>query len=131
MLEKKDVAGAGVSAEIHLCTAIWVGTGNKPGARFQRDLLRDTVARSVDHDCLRDAVMSQEHRKKRFQVLGVPPRRDDNADPQLRFPSVAAQVHCGFFNRRFRARSSARRSDAVRLLIPCLEILSSTGSIDS
>ena len=45
--------------------------------------------------------------------------------------ALAGVAHSDFFRSRLRARSSARRSLAVRLPMPDLEILSSTGSIDS
>ena len=66
-----------------------------------------------------------------LEIFRVAPRRDDDADSQTRVWKVRKPIHYGFFNRRARARSRARRSDAVRLLIPCLEIFSRTGSMDS
>src|SRR5207237_7386997 len=117
MLEKNDVAAAGGGAEIHLFAAIRRGAGNESRAGAERDLLRDGVARRVHHDRFGDTFLRGQRGQKRFQILRVAPRWDHHADSKTRVRSVATQVHCGFFSKLFRARSSARRSEAVRLLI--------------
>ncbi len=131
MLEKDCVARAGSGAQIHLLATIRSGAGDKRRARGQRDPLRFFVAGSIHDDRLRDPFQLREDRQERFQIIRVAPGRDDDTDSQMRLRTFGALVHCGFFSRRLRARSSARRSDAVRLLIPDLEIFSSTGSMDS
>src|SRR5437868_249156 len=62
MLEHDHVSTAGGGPEIHLLAAIRRGAGDERGAGRECDLPGPLIARSVDHDGFRNALVSRERR---------------------------------------------------------------------
>ncbi len=122
----------GCRPEVQLLAAIWHGGRDEGGAAREGDTL------ALRHRPKRLPRLFRATRSSRDNLGSSAARfsasRQDGTTTLIRKrvsrPSARA-VHCDFFKSRARARSSARRSDAVKLLIPCLEILSNTGSMES
>src|SRR5256885_13485360 len=119
MLKKKHIAVAGSGPEIHLLAAIRGGAGDERRARSERDPFRFFVAGRIHYDRFHDAFLRNQTGQERLEIVRVPPGWNDYANSQTRVRNVTKPIHYGFFSRQARARSRARRSDAVRLLVPC------------
>ena len=113
----------------------WVGSGMNTDVWWKHAIVYQVNPLNfnppVDNPTAGSGLQRRQTGQERLEIVRVAPGRDDDADSQTRFCKVSQPIHYGFFNRRARARSRARRSDAVRLLIPCFEIFSRTGSMDS
>jgi len=118
-------------AEIHLFAAVRRAATDEVCAARHRDSFRFWISAGIDYDRFCDAFEPGQSGKQSREIFPVPPGGNDDADAQTGLAIFRRPVHFEFFKRRFRARSSARRSEAVKLLIPCFEILSNTGSMDS
>ena len=128
VMKDQYVAGRVFRREIHLRATIRLRRSHVDGADGPRRFRRGRVRGGIGHNHFVQPFEPDECGKEMRETDVIVPGRDNDADPQ---PSPYRVAHSDFFRSRLRARSSARRSLAVRLPMPDLEILSSTGSIDS